>query len=941
MNFITTIKLYIEQLYQGLYGEEFIFSEKYTEGKMVPSWLWVDENLSIQKSLQESGVIVDPEIGTCLFILPYQENKLKSQIAKALNYRSKLFFEYAPNASDQNGAWKVIIHWYVRENQFANWSTQIGNIRKNSSQIEEIPVDAIIYNDDNMYGACKKYQFSRLLINTRMILSKTDFSEMEKWSSVNDKIKEAVVSAQSKLVNEIEDKIHKQIFSEIFTFMDELSEIKEVPSSLTYSSKKLSSLIIKDFRNINHLEMSFDYSDGVTSSVLHGPNGTGKSSIFEALSFGIGKTSTRFLKYLNDKNHTERNSYLDNYLSSMGAINRTPLISINNELCSPDTDHDVEESKHRLFSMSGTFLSQEQSVEFTTMQKQDLGNMIIGQSSTFAVEITSFIESRYNTIREFQKEFLKKYNINAQVKKIETASEKIIDTYLQSVFVKPSPFLNWLEKDSFKDHEVFMPFLGLKDEWDLFIAQRNDYLASMMKSIESSQERLIVDFLTKKNMLLRKSHDFYQFIELESKALNFEIIQDLQNWAHWVKMQNDKNTDQLAEVIDINSKVNELKTILEKIIYSSIQLKFRAEHIQTAINFMEVQHWTNEHHDECPTCGSNLSDREGAEQAIKALFLQTQKESLALQEKQNELSNEIKVYETRLVELGESKNPISHDRQTEIIKSLLWLLPKNISFNEYIISEQNIEYIISLVKDIQIIQPISERELTDAEINSTAIEKIEWLKKEMNNIKENFIQERAWTSVKKALQVEILAIIEHHLPNTFQALWLEIAKNLTPAPWQYRGNIQLDATTKNNHSSVTVDFVGKADGKVRLAHYILNGAEIHVLGLAWFFTRYLTYGRFQNAFIIMDDPAQEMDQHTFKDLCRFLESLIRLHKIKTIPCTMITMLHQDERAFELVKTLNGLLYQLRWNNDGDVDLTMMKLVNDQFKAPYPNFLQVV
>ena len=603
-----------------------------------------------------------------------------------------------------------------------------------------------------------------------------------------------------------------------------------------------------------------------------------------------------------------------------------------------DTDHDVFESSLRLSHISGTFLSQEQTGEFTKMDRQELGSMIVGQSSTLALALNSFLQERYNEIRERQKAFLKKYSINASVKRIETASEKIVDSYLETVFVKPAAFLNWLEKDSFLEHPFFTNALSFHHEWELFIQQKDDYLKSIIKVEENDKNYFIKELLIKKSALLAKSHDFYKTIEKQTQGITNEIVSDLQKWAQWLQGQQDKNIESSSEATQIKQRVSKLQKELEKVIKTGIQLKARIDHIETAINFMQTQHWAKEHHDECPTCGSNLSEREGAEQAITALFHQSQQERETLLVEYKKLSSKIKTYEAKLIELGEVPNPVSHERQNEIRENLLWLLPKDIPFLEFIGIQQNADYLIGLIQDVQLRQPTSERTLSDDEINTIALEKARWIEEELKNIQDNFAQERAWTNINKTLQKEIASIIDQHLPDTFQALWIEIAKTLTPAPWQYRGNIQLDADTKNKQSAVTVDFVGKTDGKQRLAYYILNGAEIHVLGLAWFFTRYLTYGRFQNAFIVLDDPAQEMDQHTFKDLCRFFEILVRLHKVKAIPLTLITMLHQDERAIELVRTLNGLLHQLRWNSNGDVDLTTMKLLSEEFKAPYPTFI---
>lgn len=126
------------------------------------------------------------------------------------------------------------------------------------------------------------------------------------------------------------------------------------------------------------------------------------------------------------------------------------------------------------------------------------------------------------------------------------------------------------------------------------------------------------------------------------------------------------------------------------------------------------------------------------------------------------------------------------------------------------------------------------------------------------------------------------------------------------------------------------------EGSDSLAAHVLNGAEVYNLSLAWFLTRYLTTGRFQLGFFVLDDPAQQMDQPTFRDLCRLLESLLRLHRTHDYPLTIATFLHQDSRALDAARTTNGTLHLLRWNRKGTPVLQeSMRMRQDDFAPPYP------
>lgn len=939
MNPIETIKTYLTKNYQNLYDDSFSFCESLEQTQTKPAWLWIDEHLKTTTAQQEGGLIVDPEIGVCLFILPYNSQKLNTQIAKALKYRSQLLFEYSPESADVHGMWNIIVHWYVEEKDLDDWVKQVADIRRESSQIEEVPIDAIIYKQNEIENACEKHRFPRLLLQTRSILSKEKYDDIEKWSSANTKIKFAVQQAKEHLINKFDEKLHQQIFNEIDAFIDKEEQAEETSEVSLSDTKTYQKISINNFRNINKLEIPLGDENSITASIIHGPNGTGKSSIFEAFSFGLGNTSKRYKTYLEDTNHNRKNAYKEEYLFSINK-HKTPSITINTNDHYIDSEHDIYESSKRLNIISGTLLSQEQTGEFTKMPRSELGNIILGQSSTLAMALQEFITSRYSQVRETQKDYLRRYGINAQVKKIDTASQKVIDSYLNQVFTVPSSFLNWLSSHQLSEHPFFISAQIFKREWDEFSAQKEIYVKTLLGGSVDQKQHLLVALLLNKGKLLSKNHEFYNSVNKYATLFNHDVIADIEIWSQWLRAQTSLADKDSSHAAEIKTQRNELSKQQEKVVKNGQRLKARVEHIQTVQIFMDTHAWNEESPNECPSCGSDLTNRQGAHQAISLLLQQSQSEQNTLRDEYKILSDKIKQLDSTLLSLGEMPNPISSERQIELQEKLLWLIPNDISFSEYLSSESNTIFLKEIIQIVQLRQPINEKIYSEDEISAMSIEIAKKIEHEIISIKENFEQERAWAQVEKAINEEIMHIIDEHLPSTYQLLWMEIAQALTPAPWQYQGKVQLDADLKNKQSTVTVDIVGSDDGIKRLAYYILNGAEIHVLGLAWFFTRYLTFGRFQHTAIVLDDPAQEMDQHTFKDLCRFFEILMRLHRVKNIPLSFVVMLHQDERAVELVRMLNGWLHQLRWNNDGNVDMMTLKLMTDEFKAPFPNFLSI-
>ena len=189
----------------------------------------------------------------------------------------------------------------------------------------------------------------------------------------------------------------------------------------------------------------------------------------------------------------------------------------------------------------------------------------------------------------------------------------------------------------------------------------------------------------------------------------------------------------------------------------------------------------------------------------------------------------------------------------------------------------------------------------------------------------------AWSAVKKLLLDAFVSAFLEHLPRTVQALWLELSRNMMPAPWQYPGEARFNVEHRRGQSEVRI--VVRGEESSPLARHILNGAEVLNLALSWFLVRYLTSGRFRYEFLVLDDPAQQMDQPTFRDFCRLLERLLRLHRIYSIPLTLVVLLHQDERALDAARVTNGTLHLLRWNRGTPALMRSTRIRSEMIMPP--------
>jgi hypothetical protein len=196
--------------------------------------------------------------------------------------------------------------------------------------------------------------------------------------------------------------------------------------------------------------------------------------------------------------------------------------------------------------------------------------------------------------------------------------------------------------------------------------------------------------------------------------------------------------------------------------------------------------------------------------------------------------------------------------------------------------------------------------------------------------RENFFDQDHWKPVQTVFRKKLAKIVREHLPTTLERLWGELTMNLTPAPWLLPERPTFEMALRRGQRRASVMVGG------RLARYILNQAETHLLGLGWFFTRYFTHGRFRSPALVMDDPAQQLDQTSYRDLCRLWRVLVRLHAIRKLPLRLVLFLHQEDRALDAARATGGLVDVLRWAPEQRDDLPTLELFAPSAMPSHPD-----
>jgi hypothetical protein len=336
-------------------------------------------------------------------------------------------------------------------------------------------------------------------------------------------------------------------------------------------------------------------------------------------------------------------------------------------------------------------------------------------------------------------------------------------------------------------------------------------------------------------------------------------------------------------------------------------LRGRSDLLQQVQTFL-VDHWAGDHPNTCPTCSSDVTDRNGIRTVVNGLQAETNETLEVLRRDYATLQAQQKDLAGRLQAAGDAAPPIPIDEQSRLIEWLAPFLTAGTGLEESlskIEGRRQLKADLSRMKTI----PSSPRPYSNAEAEA------ERLAYEFSRLSEEADQAlegpQAIGEVKKTLEQRMEKVLMEHLPATIGRVWMEITLALTTAAWVLPALPELKVEQRGKALSIRVK-----DGEL-LARYIYNAAERHVFGLAWFFTYYLARRRFEEGWMLLDDPAQEMDQPSFRELMRFCETLLRLTRNKGLPLTMILGLHQEERALDAARATRGRLYMLGWQTKQD------------------------
>ncbi|MDO9312470.1 MAG: hypothetical protein Q7T85_12395 [Nitrosomonas sp.] len=887
---------------------------------------WLPENSLTSETVaaEAHGLAVeDADIGWLLFLLPYEQKRLGSQINQALGLRSRLLRESnytgkekADENEDQDSTWRVGLIWLVVDSQWIDWQSQIMELRRESGAVEEISVDAIKIMQNNVSAALDAHRLPRLLLHTRALLSQSA-AESEKWLSAD-----VHVAAELQNFSQQFNTPRARSFARELEDKAESFQPKET-RPLVSEARLFRRFRVEHFRNLDTLEVVADHAVDTKAQaiVLFGPNGTGKSSFAEALSLAAFNTSPRLEQFMVDKDlwRPTTDTYLNDYLTPL-----TSNISTNAKPCfvwDKGDGYDVKtlfelkpdgESKRRF---EGVVLNQEDSLKFTDLPRDELAARVLKGYSALADHLLDWLTQEEKRTEEAKLAFTRKYGLSGAIKRSVTAYDRLAQSLLSTQLKRPSPeFLDWMHFLGKLSDEEGRHAAKLVSEWT---SQQSNVVIRLAESIaklqaigatQSQIAQAIREKIDEFDRLAKHSSDFHRYLETRIATLREQIdvaLTQMESWGAWLVSQATTPTvsevDSQALKIEIESIAKE-RTTLE---INGKTLRGRLDLLDQAQQFL-TNHWNAQHPDTCPVCNSDVAEHEGIVAVVTALQAETNATIQTLRVRHVEIQNRQKDMDAKLKAIGASICPLVVEDQARLKDWLKPFLPENVNLENWLADPQRRGQLKDDLSRMRIF-PETPRPYVDATLVADRLASdFIALAQEADKALED---PQSIGEVKKALEKSLENVLKNHLPSTLEKVWLEISMSLTTASWLLPIAPALKLDQRGKSLSV------QTSEKGQYIRYLYNAAERHVLGLAWFFTYYLAKRRFEEAWMLLDDPAQEMDQPSFRELVRLWETLLRIHQRKERSFTMIVALHQEERALDATRATNGQLYILGWQKE--------------------------
>ena len=898
-------------------------------------WTYVsaDDYLSVSRTETAVAAYLDAEIGLVLYVVDYEGGDLLAEFTAALASSSRFQTARSGESNDPAGSWRVGLLWLVRKEHEATWRRAIAERRTRSGATEEVAVDVVVYRtNDSLLAALDAHGLPLLLMQYRALLRKPRI-EVEAWASADDDVWNALEALPTSFSNQGERRLADAVVERA-----SLWRAKGEDTSTKHEPKLLEQLVLKNFRNLKYVNLSFHSSDStrVSPQVLFGPNGSGKSSIVEAISLAFAKTSRQMLQFHNDADQDQKVSYADTVLRTLGESSG-PEITVNNEPIGVIDNLDSA----ALNAIDGSLLSQESALEFVRMSGTDLAAQALRDYSNVADEVLQFVEEQTRAASEQKDNLLRRLGERVSITKAETIFTRLVrNVCVSELPPEPLSLVRWLSNFSRLEHENRGDAQSLlhraennfssqaRTQLETRLAKRVDPFAR--DEIQSTFEAWISDW----NNFSKQSAQL--ILRLEELGWQEKVDVWIENIKRLSAAKRDRST--FTEVFateqakrSAEARRGELQLELEAIVNQGKDVRMVISHLEDLGTLLGT--WSKAHEKVCPTCGATHGDGISSVVDRRLQALRLNREELLQQHA--EKKRELDALVILLSKAGSLDNEL---QQVEVqFASLFSRAYPGIPVADVLADTAKAQEIVGLLSELRTLPTVSPPLAESRAVSINIADKLRTLVFEANSALE---LPQQWAVVGTRVKEACEKILAEKLPSTLQRAWIEVVWALSPARWVLAANpsLALSSSRKSRKLVITAEISQKAV----LARYLFNLSECHILGLAWFFIRYAAAGRFKNAFMVLDDPAQEMDQTTFSALVRFLAALSRVHRVRKMPLTLLVLMHQEERALEVARATDAMVHILTWSrSQGDEDglsIKTLRLLQHGLGMPAANAL---
>ena len=315
-------------------------------------------------------------------------------------------------AVDVDGGWTISVIFLVHAPCRDEWEAAVQALRADSGFTEELSIDRVLFESTEALNRrlSEGTALPHLLFATRQLL-KLPAQSISSWMSADDEVRKLL----RRLTEKFPDPYDKKIVALMVTNLDD----ERVASAVVNQVEPIKSIDIRDMRNISGFSMDLEAAEGeVRVNIIHGPNGTGKSSIFEALSLSVARSSRRMMQYLRDRDvlRPTPENYVKNVLTPLDS-DKQPMVLCNGIDILGKLTNDSDMAEQCLAGTDGTLLAQHDAREFVRSSSAALGASVLGGYSALAQSLQSYCEREYQAANAQRQEWLRKFGIIASITK--------------------------------------------------------------------------------------------------------------------------------------------------------------------------------------------------------------------------------------------------------------------------------------------------------------------------------------------------------------------------------------------------------------------------------------------------------------------------------------------------------------------------------------------